>query len=101
MLNQRKEITEATPPLLLTTPNGNFHLIAEITKIDSGKYACNCINKKEGELIQYQHEINDTPFHIAENIWELNYGVEIKTLLESDLSEHPARQLWQEWISSS
>ena len=99
MLNQRKEITEAIPPLLLTIPSGNFHLIAEIKKIESDKYLCTCISKKDGELLQYDHYINDSPFHIAENIWELHYGIEIKTLLESELSEHPAKQLWQEWIS--
>ena len=99
MLNQRKDICEAVPPLLLTIPNGNFHLITDIKKIGSDKYLCNCIEKTDGKLKQYSHQIDDTPFHIAENIWELNYGVEIKTLLESDLSEHPATKLWQEWIS--
>ncbi len=98
MLNQRKDISEASPPLLLTFPDGNFHLIASIECIETNQYSCNCVKKLEGEFIQYQHHISDVPFHVAENIWELKFGVEIMTLLESDLTNHPATQIWQEWI---
>ena len=99
MLNQRKDISEVSPPLLLTFPTGNFHLITSIEYIETNHYVCNCVKRLEGDFIHYQHHINDVPFYVAENIWELKFGVEIMTLLESDLINHPATRIWQEWIN--
>jgi len=100
MLNQRIDIITAQPPLLMTIPNSSWHLIVKIQRI-SGQCVIDCIKEEDEQIIPYQQTLTEEPFHVAENIWELTYGVEIMTLKHSSLSGHPANHLWQKWKSLS
>ena len=97
MLNQRIDICSATPPFLLSIPGNVWHLVITIEKSQQDKYICHCISHEGDNFNTYIHELQEPPFHVAENIWELSYGVEIMTLMDSSLSDHPARKLWQQW----
>jgi len=97
MLNQRIDILEAQPPLLLSIPGNTWHLIINIEKIAEEKYSCTCIEQQGSSIEKYPHEINQAPFHVGDGIWELSYGCEIMTLLDSSLDDHPATILWQQW----
>jgi hypothetical protein len=97
MLNQRIDILEAQTPLLLSMPGNAWHLIINIEKIAGEKYRCSCIKQQDNCIQQYTQEINQTPFHVGDGIWELSYGCELMTLLDSSLSDHPAKSLWQQW----
>ena len=101
MLNQRIDIISAQPPLLMTIPNSPWHLIVRIERVSSALFTIDCIKEEDGQLSTYQQTLHEEPFHVAENIWELTYGVEIMTLKHSSLSGHPANQLWQKWKSHS
>ncbi len=101
MLNQRIDILEAKPPLLFTTSSGAWHLVTDIKKIDEEKYYCTCIKQQNNTLQQYAQEIKETPFHVGNNIWELSYGSELMTLLDSSLNDHPATMLWKRWCKNN
>lgn len=97
MLNQRIDILDAPLPLLLSMPGNAWHLIISIEKIAEEKYQCACIKQQGNSMHQYTQEINETPFHVGDGIWELSYGSELMTLLDSHLTTHPATLLWQQW----
>ena len=99
MLNQRLDIIEAMPPFLLSMPNNAWHLVKHIEKQDAEHYLCHCIKYQNDDFIEYTKELSEVPFHVAENIWELSYNVEIMTLIDDSLRDHPARTLWQQWQS--
>ena len=46
-------------------------------------------------------QLSETPFHVGADVWELNYGATLMTLNHEVLNGHPAKQLWQEWLSSN
>ena len=93
MLNQRVDILEARPPLLFSMPGIAWHLIINLEKITEEKYLCTCIKQQDNSIQQYVKEISETPFHVGDGIWELSYGCELMTLLDSNLAGHPAKML--------
>ncbi len=97
MLNQRIDIVEAAPPFLLSMPDNNWHLVINIEKLSADHYQCVCVEKQNNQFSEYTKDILEPPFHVAENIWELSYGVELMTLLDDSLQQHPARDLWMAW----
>lgn len=97
MLNQRIDIIEASAPFLLSMPDNNWHLVIKIEKLGAEHYICHCIKSADNAFTEYTKELLQTPFHVAENIWELSYNVEIMTLLDDSLKQHPAKLLWQRW----
>ena len=101
MLNQRVDILEAHPPLLLSMPGNAWHLVISLEKITEEKYHCTCIKQQDDSIQQYMKEISETPFHVGDGIWELSYGCELMTLLHSNLADHPATLLWQQWHKSN
>lgn len=97
MLNQRKDITEAKPPLLLSNSDDSWHLVISVAKLEADNYELTCVQKQNDTFNQYTKILSESPFHVAENIWELGYGSEIKTLLDETLKNHAASVLWSEW----
>ena len=100
MLNQRKNILTVQPPILQVLANGKWHLISNITQTGPQNFVCECIRKSNNEFESYQRTINEVPFHVAADIWELEYGIQLMTLMHSSLNDHPARTLWQDWCQS-
>lgn len=100
MLNQRKDILSVQPPFLQVAANGEWHLIRSITQTGPQAFVCECIRKLNQEFKQYQRTIDEVPFHVAADIWELEYGIQLMTLMHSSLNDHPAQAMWQEWRRS-
>ena len=99
MLNQRRDITAVQPPFIMTVPNAAWHLIIASQKTSAHAMTLTCVKQEDGQWIEYQQQLNEQPFHVAEDIWELSYGVEIMTLNHSSLAQHPASELWRLWKS--
>jgi len=99
MLNQHIDITEAKPPFLLSNADGSWHLVISLAKLEADNYELTCVQKQNDTLNQYKKSLSEPPFHVAENIWELGYGSEIKTLLDETLKNHAASDLWSEWCT--
>ncbi len=97
MLNQRIDIVDAPLPLLLSMPGDTWHLIIKIEKLSDDEFCCSCLRQSDNSIEEYTQDIHETPFHVGDGIWELSYGSELVTLLDSSLNDHPAKQLWQQW----
>lgn len=101
MLNQRHCVTDAKIPLLQTFLSDQWHLIVNIRFLDTDVLECTCIRDNEGTIEEYLHRIYETPFHVAEGIWEMQYGSQIMTLLHASLENHPATKIWRTWSQHS
>ena len=99
MLNQRRNITAVQPPFIMTVPNADWHLIIAIQTAGTHALTLSCVKQEHDQWVEYQQQLDEQPFHVAEDIWELSYGVEIMTLNHSSLANHPATELWRAWKS--
>ena len=97
MLNQRRNILDVPAPFIMTVPNADWHLIVALKENETQQLTLSCVKQEQGKLIEYQKLIDERPFHVAEDIWELSYGVEIMTLNHRSLAQHPAVEIWRLW----
>ena len=97
MLNNRKDIIHAKLPLLLLAPNNSWELIVTLEKIAADQYKGLFIRVTGEQLEARELSIQEAPFHVAADIWELQYGVQIMTLDHDTLRNHPASEAWQRW----
>ena len=84
----------------MTMQGGGWHLITRIQKIDAQTLECECVSSRDHFLNEYKRQLKEIPFHVAEGIWELEYGVQIMTLLHPSLDDHPARKVWKVWLQA-
>ncbi len=85
----------------MTLQGGVWHLITSIQKTDAQTLLCQCVNSKDRKLNKYTRELKEIPFHVAEGVWELEYGAQIMTLLHPSLDTHPARGVWEMWLQAN
>ena len=97
MLNNRKDIIDAKLPLLLLAPDNSWELIVALEKIAADHYQGLFVRIKNDQLEGRELSIHEAPFHVAEDIWELQYGVQVMTLDHYTLRNHPASTAWQQW----
>jgi hypothetical protein len=93
MLNNRENILAVKRPLLQLMPDQSWHIILKMTPLDNGDIECECIKLDQQRVHTFKNVLNEPPFHVAEGIWELSYGVQIMTLQHDTLRDHPAQQL--------
>ena len=101
MLNQRKSILEACPPLLITMSDGSWHLVTRVQTSASQGFEYECVKQTGNALEPYRLHLSEDPFHIGADIWELEYGVQIMTLMDASLETHPANSVWESWKQSA
>ncbi|MEM7401612.1 MAG: hypothetical protein AAF304_06650 [Pseudomonadota bacterium] len=97
MLNSPNDILDHQPPFIFVSADKSWLLISEIKKLEDC-IELTVIEKKNSEFSKRTVRLDETPFHVGAEIWELNYGATLMTLNHSSLSQHPATLLWQEWI---
>ena len=97
MLNNRKDIIDAKLPLLMLAPDNSWELIVKLEKIADDHYHGLFIRIKSDQLESRELSIHEAPFHVAEDIWELQYGIQVMTLDHDTLRNHPANTAWQNW----
>ncbi len=97
MLNSPNNILDHNPPFIFVSANNEWLLIAKIEQVE-GALNLKVVEKKNDTFSTRVIRLDETPFHVGAEIWELNYGATIKTLNHSSLVKHPATLLWQEWI---
>ena len=95
MLNNRKDILAVTPPLLQVMADNSWHIILSMKQLENSHIECECIKANEQCIKAFTTILDEVPFYVAEGVWELNYGVQIMTLMHESLRHHPARQLLQ------
>ena len=96
MLPARKNILYCKPPYLLKYPTGKWTLITGV-KSRGEKLELISARIEEGEFKTDTIRLDDMPYYVGADIWELPYGSVLMTLNHPTLEKHPAGQLWSEW----
>ena len=96
MLPSTKDIFETKPPYLLEHPAGDWSLVIEILNVDKG-LKLTSLFLKNNKFLQRDIIIDEPPFYVGADVWELEYGTILMTLDHPTLSEHPAKTMWNKW----
>lgn len=100
MLITQKNILECNPPYVMELSNNTWQLVEQITLIEE-RYSLTIIEKDDEKISKRIIYLDETPFHVGEEVWELNYGSTLMTLNHKSLDGHPAKQVWQEYLTSN
>ncbi len=97
MLISDKDICKSNPPFLLQSATSEWTLVSKISGSNNNlKLAI--VERKNGGFSQRTLELNDPPFYVGADVWELEYGSRLMTLNHPSLIDHPARKIWKEWL---
>ena len=97
MLNSPNNILEHQPPFIFKSADNDWLLIAEIKQVKDG-LDLTVVEKHNNEFRKRIVRLEEAPFYVGAEIWELNYAATLMTLNHASLKQHPATLLWQEWI---
>jgi hypothetical protein len=100
MLISKKVIHNTTPPFLFLSAMKKWNLVSKISET----YSClrlELIENKNGVFNLRYLNLNEVPFYVGADIWELEYGSVLMTLNHPSLHDHPAITLWEQWIAYS
>ena len=96
MLPARKNILYCKPPYLLKFPTGKWSLITTVESRGE-KIELSSLQLDDGECKARTVLLDELPYYVGADIWELPYGSVLMTLNHPTLKLHPANQLWSEW----
>ena len=97
MLISKKDISTIQPPLLMQTSDSNWKLVLKAKT--STTFDIEILERESDEFVTRIITQKEPPFYVGEDIWELNYGATLMTLNHQSLNEHPAQQLWKDWLA--
>ncbi len=97
MLISKLKIQKTNPPFLLRSVTGGWTLVSKITETSNG-LMLEAVERDYGEFVTRSIDLNEEPFSVGADIWELEYGTVLMTLTHQSLHDHPAQTLWKEWI---
>ena len=98
MLPSKKDISESNPPYLLKYPTGEWSLVSEII-YENSMQKLKIVYLKAGEFKQRVLEVESPLFYVGADIWELEFGSILMTLDHPTLHDHPAMNVWNQWLS--
>ncbi len=98
MLNAQRDIANAKLPLLMQSSNGDWSLVVKVT-IGEAKYNFHIVERLQEELTSRIISQQAAPFYIGADVWELDYGATLMTLHHASLTNHPANELWQQYLA--
>lgn len=97
MLISKKIIQKTNPPFLLLSATGEWALVLKVTETSNG-LMLEVLESNNGEFVTRSINLNEEPFYVGADIWELEYGSVLMTLNHQSLYEHPAQTLWKQWV---
>jgi hypothetical protein len=98
MLISQKDILECNPPFLMRLSNSAWQLVENVV-LHEARYCLTIIEKIDGKFSKRLIQLDEAPFHVGEDVWELDYGSTLMTLRHESLTEHPAKQVWQDYLN--
>ncbi len=95
MQEHDRSIFSAAPPFLVLFANGQWKLAIEVLPHAQGIAVVEAFaaDAPDSNLI-----IPGSPWHVGENVWELDYATQVMTLDHPNHYAHPAWQLWLHWL---
>lgn len=94
MLRTDKDLFAVSPPFLVLLPGARWRVAVQVFPHPDG--LCLIEPSPEGNL--EARVLQGRPWHVADEVWELDYGVQIMTLREDYYGSHPAWARWQSWL---
>ena len=95
MQEHDRSIFEAEPPFLVLFANGQWKLAIEVIPHAQGIAISEPFseNTPDSNIV-----IPGSPWHVGDNVWELDYATQVMTLDHPNHHQHPAWQLWLHWL---
>jgi hypothetical protein len=100
MLISQKDILEYNPPFLMRMANSTWQLVENVV-LDEKNYCLTIIEKVDGDFTKRIIQLDEAPFYVGVEVWELNYGSTLMTLRHESLTNHPAKHVWQDYVDNS
>lgn len=100
MLVSSKNILNSVFPLLMESNLGNCKLIINITTCNDNIILCT-LDKVNGIFVQKNILLGEQPFHLGDDVWEIEYGSRIMTFNAHMKNNHELYQLWRDWKLSA
>jgi hypothetical protein len=99
MLNAPNDIYDTKPPFLILLGDGSWRVALELFPCTDG------VGYIEPFAEQASHEspsgvLPGAPWHVGDELWELDHNARIMTLDHPHNRNHPAWRLWLHWLSS-
>ena len=98
MLIRPRNIYEVEPPFLILFGNGEWKVARQILPHTDGVAYLEPFSEDSTEA-DPDGVIPGSPWHVGENVWEMDYSTQIMTLDHPQQRRHPAWQLWLQWLS--
>lgn len=95
MQDHDRDIFEAKPPFLVLYANKQWKVAAEVKPHPRGVALIEPFSEGNQDAAVI---IPGTPWHVGDNVWELDYATQIMTLDHPNYHHHPAWQLWLHWL---
>ena len=97
MLITQKDINDAQAPFILENPTGDWKLVVNILRTEN-QFTVEVVDSNQSELSIRTIELEDVPFYVGADIWELEYGTRLIKLDRKSEPLHPAYKLWKKWL---
>jgi hypothetical protein len=100
MLMTPKDIfAESTPPYLIVLGDGSWRVAREIVPHQDGVGFLEPFADDASQAM-LSGVLPGSPWHVGDDVWELDYNAQIMTLDHPHYRKHPAWRLWLQWLSS-
>ena len=98
MLSQPNDIYAIEPPFLILFGDGSWRVARELFPYQDGvgfvePFADQADRDHPSGVVPGQ------PWHVGDEVWELDYNAQIMTLDHPHHHKHPGWRLWLQWLS--
>jgi hypothetical protein len=99
MLIRPRNIFEVEPPFLIVFGHGDWKVAREIFPHPDGVAYLEPFSTATDEH-QPDGVVQGEPWHVGDNVWEMDFNGQIMTLDHPHYHSHPAWRLWLQWLAS-
>ena len=93
-----RDIFEVEPPFLILFGNGEWKVARQLLPHADGIAYLEPFSDRTADT-EPDGVIPGAPWHVGDNLWEMDYSTQIMTLNHPHQQRHPAWQLWLQWLS--
>ena len=99
MLIRPRNILEIDPPFLIIFGNGDWKVARRLVAHPDGVGYFEPYSAADDDE-NPDGVVAGSPWHVGDNVWELDYNTQIMTLDHPQYHTHPAWQLWLVWLTT-
>lgn len=98
MLIRPNDIYGVKPPFLIIFGNGDWKVAEKIAPHQEGVAFFEPFSARPDDLAD--GVVQGAPWHVGDNVWEMDYNAQIMTLNHPHCQAHPAWRLWLQWLAT-